>query len=101
MSPKNCNKYKFINSSFYYLLWKIWRVELLARKGKIIFQVGNFRVRRSSVSYIINDFLDEKRNELSIRSLKEVDRLRENFDRIERSFLYKRIRPYASSFAVQ
>lgn len=74
---------------------------MLARKSRIIFLIGNRKLRVSSISYLLDEFVEdsiELRRHLSERDLREIGEIRRDKGRLARSYLLSRLRHYLTGY---
>ena len=69
---------------------------MLIRKDLVVFLIGQYYIRRSYIDLLLDDFVDCKKDVLTKKDFKEVGRLRKNYDLIRSSYLYDKIRPFAT-----
>jgi hypothetical protein len=71
---------------------------LLAPKATILFLIGNRRLLLSRIPHILEDFLEDKFNVLSLAELNELERIKTRPDKIEKSYLFSQLKYYALPF---
>jgi len=59
----------------------------------LIFLIKHKKLKLDRVQFVLDDFLEDKLNTLSVREINEIERIRKKPERITSSYLFKQIEP--------